>query len=115
VTGDVALDELHAGIRRDERMRGFVMPEYILAELCERMPGVSVAGRRVVADTPADAENVLETNERLLVRVLRDAGGVLERRELERRCLAEGMTPSSFHNRVAYSPIIVEHGRASTG
>ncbi len=39
VGGAVSLADLHAGIRRDERMREFVMPEYILAELCERAPG----------------------------------------------------------------------------
>ena len=39
VSGAVSLADLHAGIRRDERMREFVMPEYILAELCERAPG----------------------------------------------------------------------------
>ena len=51
ITGAVRLHDLHAGIRRDERMREFVMPEYILAELCERLPGVSVAGDLVVAET----------------------------------------------------------------
>ena len=46
VSGAVRLADLHEGIRRDERMREFVMPEYVLAELCARLPGVRVAGDR---------------------------------------------------------------------
>ena len=46
VAASIDIGDLHAGIRRDERMKEFVMPEYILAELCERIPGVTVEGRR---------------------------------------------------------------------
>lgn len=110
VAGDVGLDELHAGIRRDERMKEFVMPEYILAELCERIPGLSVAGGRVRAVKSISPEEVLETTELTLVRVLTRNGGTMERRELERLCVAAGIKPSSFNNRIAYSPIIAERG-----
>ena len=113
ITGAVRLHDLHAGIRRDERMREFVMPEYILAELCDRLPGVSVAGDLVVAETRQRAEDVLETTELTLLRALTEAGGEAERHELERACLAAGMKLSSFNNRIAYSPIVTElgHGR----
>ncbi len=113
ITGAVRLHDLHAGIRRDERMREFVMPEYILAELCERLPGVTVAGDLVVAETRQRPEDVLETTELTLLRALTEAGGEAERHELERACLAAGMKLSSFNNRIAYSPIVTEvgHGR----
>ena len=113
ITGAVRLHDLHAGIRRDERMREFVMPEYILAELCERLPGVTVAGDLVVAESRQRAEDVLETTELTLLRALTEAGGEAERHELERSCLAAGMKLSSFNNRIAYSPIVTElgHGR----
>ena len=113
VAGEVTLADLHAGIRRDERMREFVMPEYILGELCERLAGVTASGGLVVADRPLPPEEVLETTELTLLRALVAAGGEAERHELERACLAAGMKLSSFHNRIAYSPIVADlgHGR----
>ena len=115
ITGAVRLHDLHAGIRRDERMRKFVLPEYILAELCERLPGVSVAGDLVMADRRQQPEDVLETTELTLLRVLTEAGGEAERHELERACLAAGMRLSSFNNRIAYSPIVTELGHGWYG
>lgn len=111
--GSVRLPELHAGIRRDERMREFVMPEYILAELCERLPGVRLEGDVVVADPRRKPEDVLERTELTLYRALVEAGGAAYRRELEAACLAAGMKPSSFNNRISYSPIVRDlgHGR----
>lgn len=113
VSGSVGLADLHAGIRRDERMREFVMPEYILAELCERLPGVGVSDGLVTAMEPRRSEDVLETTELTLVRALREAGGAASRHELERACLAAGMKPASFNNRIAYSPLVADlgHGR----
>jgi hypothetical protein len=113
VSDSVRVAELHAGVRRDERMRAFVMPEYILAELCARLPGVRVHGDVVSADPPQAPEDVLERTELTLLRALEAAGGEADRRTLESACLAAGMKLSSFNNRIAYSPIISEvgHGR----
>ncbi len=113
VAGELDIGDLHAGIRRDERMREFVMPEYVLAELCQRIPGIAVEGRLVRALEPLDAATVLETTELTFARILGERRSPLERRELERLCLSSGMSASSFNNRVSYSPIIEEvgHGR----
>ena len=113
--GAVRLSDLHAGIRRDERMRAFVMPEYILAELCERLPGVRVDGDVVAADAPLPAEDVLEGAELLLVHALANAGGEAGRPELEAACLAAGVRSSSFNNRIAYSPVVADLGHNRYG
>jgi hypothetical protein len=115
VTGAVRLADLHAGIRRDERMREFVMPEYILGELCERLPDVTVTGDLVVAERRQRPEDVLETTELTLLRALTNAGGEAGRHELERACSAAGMKLSSFNNRIAYSPIVVDLGKGRFG
>jgi len=115
VAGEATLADLHAGVRRDERMREFVMPEYILGELCERLPGLAVTDDRVRLTTPAPPEDVLEATELTLVRVLRESGGALERHELERLCLEAGMKRSSFSNRIAYSPVVEERGPGAYG
>ncbi len=108
VAGEAGLADLHAGVRRDERMKEFVMPEYILGELCRRVPGLVVKDDRVSLGAPARAEDVLETTELTLVHLLREHGGAMERHELERLCMTAGMKRSSFNNRVAYSPVIEE-------
>jgi hypothetical protein len=110
VAGRIDLPDLHAGIRRDERMKEFVMPEYILGELCERIPGVTVDGGYVSSREPIRPADVLETTELTLVRVLVEHGGTMERHALETLCVSSGMKVSSFNNRIAYSPIIVERG-----
>jgi hypothetical protein len=69
----------------------------------------------VVADRRQRPEDVLETTELTLLRVLTEAGGEAERHELERACLAAGMKPSSFNNRIAYSPIVTELGQGRYG
>ncbi|MCX6362759.1 MAG: hypothetical protein NTW58_01035 [Actinobacteria bacterium] len=115
VAGRLDLADLHAGIRRDERMKEFVMPEYILGELCERIPGIAVEDGRVYARKPIRPQDVLETTEMTLVRVLTEHGGVMERHALETLCSAAGMKVSSFNNRIAYSPIIAERGYGRFG
>ena len=113
VSGAVRLADLHEGIRRDERMREFVMPEYVLAELCARLPGVRVSGDVVFAEPPQLPDDVLETTELTLLRLLAEAGGEADRHDLESACLGAGMKRSSFNNRISYSPIIKDlgHGR----
>ena len=114
VAGRVRLADLHAGIRRDERhARVRHAREYILAELCERLPGVRLEGEDVVADPRQAPEDVLERTELNLFLALVNAGGEADRHDLESACLAGGMKSSSFNNRIAYSPIIEDlgHGR----
>ena len=115
VAGRIGLADLHAGIRRDERMKEFVMPEYILGELCERIPGVALEDGRVFAREPILPQDVLESTEMTLVKILREQGGATERRALETLCLAAGMKVSSFNNRLSYSPIITEAGYGRYG
>ncbi|MCX6373832.1 MAG: hypothetical protein NTX16_12310 [Actinobacteria bacterium] len=115
VAGRLDLADLHAGIRRDERMKEFVMPEYILGELCERIPGVAVEDGRVYAREPIRPQDVLESTELTLVTILREHGGAMERHALEALCLAAGMKSSSFNNRIAYSPIVAERGYGHYG
>jgi hypothetical protein len=115
VAGRLDLADLHAGIRRDERMKEFVMPEYILGELCERISGVSVEDGRVRSREPILPRDVLETTELTLVRILSEHDGPMERHALETLCLAAGMKVSSFNNRIAYSPIITERGYGRYG
>jgi hypothetical protein len=115
VAGRLDLADLHAGIRRDERMKQFVMPEYILGELCARIPGVTLEDGRVHAVEPIRPGDVLETTELTLVNVLTEHGGAMERHALEALCLAAGMRASSFNNRIAYSPLITERGYGNYG
>jgi hypothetical protein len=115
VAGAATLPDLHAGIRRDERMRGFIMPEYILGELCERLPGVRLEGDVAVADPRRAPEDVLERTELTLFQALVRMGGQADRHDLEAACLASGMKASSFNNRIAYSPIVADLGHGLYG
>ena len=68
-----------------------------------------------LSDFPAALSGQSHHTELTLVRVLREHGGPMERRDLESACAAAGMKASSFNNRIAYSPIIAERGRGLFG
>ena len=115
VAGRIKVADLHAGIRRDERMREFVMPEYILAELCERLPDLSVEGERG-ARRQAHRRGGRARDDGAHARAPAAAGrrgdGAARARAL---CRAAGMKLSSFNNRIAYSPIVEERGHGVYG
>jgi len=115
VAGRIDLADLYAGIRRDQSMKQFVMPEYILGELCSHIPGVAVEDSHVYAPKPIRPQDVLETTELTLVRILSEHGGAMERHALEALCLAAGMKAPSFNSRIAYSPLITERGYGRYG
>ena len=115
VAGVLSAAELHAGIRRDERMKEFVMPEYILAELCERIPGVAVDGDVVRCPTPPTPARSSRRQSSPSCVCCASTAARSTGRELEGLCLEAGMKLSSFNNRVAYSPIIEERGHGRYG
>ena len=91
------------------------MPEYILGELCARIPGITVEDGRAYAWEPLRPQDVLETTELTLLKILTEHGGAMERHALEALCVAAGMKASSFNNRIAYSPLITERGYGRYG
>jgi len=110
----ISLNELRSGIARDHRMAGFAPPKQRLAELC-RLFGFQVHDGQVVTDLSLDWTKVLGATERTMVRVLRQAGGVLSRESFERKCLENGMNRHTFFQYLSYSPVISRYAAGIYG
>ncbi len=87
----------------------------MLREFCRELPGVRLEGQRLRSDPPRDWRDVLTGVEWQLVNVLKKHGPMMERGEMEDRCVREGMNRFSFHAFVSWSPVIVQLGHSVYG
>lgn len=106
VTRNIKVTDMRDGIRREHRMHGFAPPANVLSEFCRQIDGVIVEGDRVRADPPIAPESAVSESELLLTSVLKEYGGVQNRAELERECVARGMNVSTFYVRLGYSSLV---------
>jgi hypothetical protein len=111
VAGRIEVAELRTAASCHYRRKGFAPPRRVLLELCRNVPGYRVDGTTIIADPPLDWKRVLADSERTLVGVLKERGGVLQRDELEERCLERGMSVPAFTQFLQYSPLVTKLAR----
>jgi hypothetical protein len=115
VAGSVSIGELRTALRRNRRLWKTPPPKNVLLEFCRQMPGVRIAGDRVIADPPRDWRKALTGVEAKLVALLKAQGPVMERGAMEDFCVAHGMNRFSFHAFVSWSPVIAQYGHSIYG
>ncbi|MBN1908860.1 MAG: hypothetical protein JW818_03900 [Pirellulales bacterium] len=115
VAGPVSVADLRAAVGRNRRMWKVPPPKQILLEYCRQTPGLVVDDRRIASLDPKGWREILGGVEKQLVEILERHGPVMERSELEERCVGSGMNRFSFHAFVAASPVIVQYGHSVYG
>ncbi len=115
VAGSLSIRQLRAAVGRNRRMWKEPPPEGVLRKFCRDLPGVKIEGQRIAADPPRDWRDALTGVEWKLVNVLKKHGPVMERGDMEDRCVREGMNRFSFHAFVSWSPVIVQLGHSVYG
>jgi hypothetical protein len=115
VTGQIDVNRLRSAIARYRRAGRRTPPGPVLLEFCRQMPKVRVEGNTIIADPPADWQQILGGVEAGMVRVLREYGPVMERSEFEERCIQNGMNRFSFNAIIMCSPVIAQYGRSLYG
>lgn len=115
VAGCIEVSELRGGLSRYHRLKGFAPPRRVILELCRQLPEYTVENNTIVADPPLGWTVVLSEVEQLMVRVLRQAGPVLQAPTFEAMCLSAGMNRTTFYMYLQYSPIIERYSKGVYG
>jgi len=102
----IHVGELRAGVSRHHRREGFAPPQRVLLELCAQCGWCHVQGNYVTAARYLDPHDALSDTEEVIVNVLKENGGVLERQALEDQCLARGLKRDVFYVHLTYSPVV---------
>lgn len=115
VADTITIGELRLAVSRPYRARGFSPTRRVLREACSQMRGCTVQGDLVTAVEPSMFLPALTSTERILVRALRESGGLLDRPRLEEICREAGMNRSTFYVYIGYSPVVISYARGVYG
>jgi hypothetical protein len=107
--------ELRAGVGRPHRRKGFAPPSRVLLEVCRQLSWCRVEGNKVIAAAPLNSDEVLSDSEKIIFKVLKEHGPVLQRPELEKLCLAAGVNHHSFWFYLSYSLILTRYAAGVYG
>ena len=106
IANPIDVSELRAGIARDYRMNGVLLPKRVLLEFCRQAPGLRVDNEAVKADPAANSDDVLSQVERDIVHILSEHGGIMAASDFKSVCLGMGVNRRTFYQNLVRSPII---------
>ena len=109
VSKDIDISELRSGISRHHRMKGCSPPRRVLLKLCKELKWLRVVNNSIVLDEPLDYENILASNEWLMISILKEYGPILDYYKFRTLCLEYGMKEGSFYIYLCYSPVLVKY------
>lgn len=105
----IDVGELRTGLGRHHRQKGFAPPRRVLLELCRQLSWCRVDGQRITTTVPLNASEVLSDSERIVFKVFKEHGPVIQRASFERLCLDAGMNHHTFSIFLSYCPLISRH------
>jgi hypothetical protein len=106
IANPVNISELRAGIARDYRMNGVLLPKRVLLEFCWQAPGLRVNDEAVNAEPAVNSDDVLSQVEKDIVHILSEHGGTMATSEFKSVCLGMGVNRRTFYQNLVSSPII---------
>jgi hypothetical protein len=87
----------------------------VLLEVCRQLPWYRVDGSVIAATPPQSVDEVLSDSERMIFKIFKQHGPVLQRAEFEELCLEAGMNRHSFWIYLIYSPVITRYASGVYG
>jgi hypothetical protein len=115
VAPKIHVNEIRSAIAEDLRGMGFAPPKAVVLQFCKIACGCRISGEEIFAHDQPSPEDVLSSQELIVYSVLREAGPLLHRTELERRCAKKGMNPYTFANYIYRLSILAKYGRGIYG
>ena len=106
IANPINISELRAGIARDYRMNGVLLPKRVLLEFCWQAPGLRVNDEAVNAEPAVNSDDVLSQVEKDIVHILSEHGGTMVTSEFKSVCVGMGVNRSTFYLNLLNSPII---------
>jgi hypothetical protein len=105
----IDVGELRTGVGRHHRKKGFAPPRRVLLEVCRQLPWCRVDHERITAAAPLNPAEILNASERIILKVFKEHGTVIQRVKFEQLCLDAGMNHHSFWVLLSYCPLICRH------
>jgi hypothetical protein len=115
IANPIHITELRAGIARDYRMKGVLLPKRVLLEFCRQAPGLRVHGEVVKAEPAVNSDDVLSQVEKDIIHILSDHGGTMATPEFKSVCLGRGLNRRTFYQNLVSSPIFFRHADGRYG
>ena len=106
IANPINISELGAGVARDYRMNGVLLPKRVLLEFCRQAPGLRVNYEAVKAEPAVNSDDVLSQVEKDIVHILSEHGGTVATSEFKSVCLGMGVHRRTFYQNLVSSPII---------
>lgn len=94
----ISMDDLYEGILKSYRMdESVVAPKSVILKMLSQVPWIRIKQSSILSAQPAlHWQEVLNGTERIMVQVLKEAGGVLDHPTWKQRCVALGVSKSTF-------------------
>jgi hypothetical protein len=107
----IELEVARKGVLRDKRMEGTELPPEVFRALCASLKWCRIEGEELINTAAPDQRSTddEDTDERVLLTVLRQYGPVMRRRDLWRLTNSLGVEKVSFDRLLGGSNIIVKH------
>jgi hypothetical protein len=115
IANPINISELRAGIARDYRMNGVLLPKRVLLEFCRQAPGLRVNNEAVKAEPVVNSDDVLSQVEKDIVHILSEHGGTVATSEFKSVCLGMGVHRRTFYQNLVSSPIISRYSGGRYG
>ncbi len=111
----IHLSEMRQVVSSDPRGLGFAPPKEVLVEFCKSAWLCNSDGEFITSVSGLPPQEYLSEAEQILWNVFKNEGPLLKRFELERKCTARGMNPSTLSLHLTRSPIIAKYGTGIYG
>jgi hypothetical protein len=111
----VPIGELRHGVARPHRMQGFAPPRRVLLEICRRLTECVVDGETVRRSEALKEDEDLSPTETTFAGVLRRAGGIAQRVEIEEAFLAAGVSRPMVWRILSYASWISKYANGVYG
>src|SRR5579859_2739000 len=115
IANPIHITELRAGIARDYRMKGVLLPKRVLLEFCRQAPGLRVHDEVVEAEPAVNSDIILSQVEKDIIHILSDHGGTMATPEFKSVCLGRGLNRRTFYQNLVSSPIFSQYADGRYG
>jgi len=113
VTDRLHVSEVRTAVQRFGRLEGFAPPQRVLLGVADQVAELEATDEFICRKAGIPTDGWIEGTEATFFSVLSDAGGVMDRASLMRKCLDKGMNEITFQIYLSNSPIIQNLGKGA--
>jgi hypothetical protein len=105
------VSEVRSAVQRFRRFDGFAPPQRVLVGLANVLPEFTVDENVISRAEGVSTDDWIEGTEAIIAKVMREAGGILDRISLSNKCIALGRNEITFNIYLHATPILQNLGK----